>query len=84
MKKNRLKILSNLSQNERKYKDLLTSSRLLLEDCKKFGTVPFSMMARLAFISSAILKSLIKNKQISNRSAEIFMKNESKYPDFKI
>ena len=31
------------------------------------------MMARLAFISSAILKSLIKNEQISNKSAEIFM-----------
>ena len=73
MKKNRLKILSNLSQNERKYKELLTSAKLLLEDCKKFGTIPFSMMARLAFISSAILKSLIKNEQISNQSAEIFM-----------
>ena len=73
MKKNRLKILYNLSQNNQTYKELLTASKSLLDDCKKFGTVPFSMMARLAFISSAILKSLIKNEQISYKSAEIFM-----------
>ena len=73
MKTNRKKILSNLSKKEPTYKELLQSSELLLEDCKNLGTIPFSMMARLSFISSSILKSLIKNNQISEKSAELFM-----------
>ncbi len=73
MKTNRKKILSNLSKKESTYKELLQSSELLLEDCKNLGTIPFSMMARLSFISSSILKSLIKNNQVSEKSAELFM-----------
>ena len=73
MKTNRKKILSNLSKKESTYKELLQSSELLLEDCKNLGTIPFSMMARISFISSSILKSLIKNNQVSEKSAELFM-----------
>ena len=71
MKTNRKKILSNLSKKESTYKELLQSSELLLEDCKNLGTIPFSMMARISFISSSILKSLIKNNQVSEKSAEL-------------
>jgi len=73
MKTNRKKILADLSKKEPTYKELLLSSKLLLEDCKNLGTIPFSMMARLSFISSSILKALIKNKQLSEKSAETFM-----------
>src|SRR5699024_4719184 len=31
----------------------------LLKDCKKFGTLPFSNLARYAFVSVSILKSLV-------------------------
>ena len=61
MKKNRLKILSDLRNSERTYRDILIASKLLLDDCKKLGTIPFSTMARIAFISSIILKNMSKN-----------------------
>ena len=32
----------------------------LLEDCKKFGTLPFAGLARCAFISTEILDSFVK------------------------
>jgi len=35
----------------------------LLEDCKEYGTKPFSILARLGFISSILMKSLL-NKNI--------------------
>ena len=73
MQQNRMKIHKNLNKTGRKYDDLLTASKLLLKDCKNFGTIPFSMMARIAFVSSIILKNLVKNKKISDKSVEIFM-----------
>ena len=73
MKKNRLKIFYDLTNSKRTYKDLLNASKLLLDDCKKLGTIPFSTMARIAFISSIILKNMSKNGKISEKSIEIFM-----------
>ena len=73
--KNRLKILSNLSQNERKYKELLTSAKLLLEDCKKFGTLPFAGLARCAFIAIEILNSFVEQKIITNDEKMKFLSN---------
>jgi len=49
------------SKNE-SYVDKLSIAESLLNDCKNFGTTPFSLMARIAFISSTILKSFSKNK----------------------
>jgi len=37
----------------------------LLEDSIQFGTKPFSILARLGFVSSILMKSLLKNKVIS-------------------
>ena len=73
MKKNRTKILSKLHKSKRSYKDLLFASKSLLDDCKNLGALPFATMARLAFISSIILKSLTKNGYISEKSVENFM-----------
>ena len=73
MKQNRIVTLSNLSKTKKSYKDLLSSSKILLEDCKLLGTIPFSTMARIAFISSSILKNLIKNNHLSEKSVESFM-----------
>ena len=47
------------------YYNKLELSKTLLNDCKVFGTIPFSTMARLAFISSALLKSMFENKLIT-------------------
>jgi|APSaa5957512535_1039671.scaffolds.fasta_scaffold00837_17 glutamine kinase len=73
MKKNRLKILSDLKKSKNTPKEILIASKLLLDDCKKLGTIPFSTMARLAFVSSIILKSMAKNGKISEKTVEIFM-----------
>lgn len=43
----------------------------LIEDCKKFGTFPFSNIARLAFISTKILKSLNILGHISNEDLNL-------------
>lgn len=37
----------------------------LLEDCKKYGTRPFSILARLGFFSSILMKSLLKKNVIN-------------------
>lgn len=57
-----LKIIEIL---ERKNQEILNSSKdpltkiyWLLEDCKKFGTLPFAGLARSAFIAMSILRSL--------------------------
>ena len=51
----------------------------LLDDCKNLGTIPFSSMARIAFIASILLKSLQKKGEISNEFIEMFM-NSIKTP----
>jgi glutamine kinase len=47
------------------YKENLNMAKQLLDDCITYGTIPFSSMARVAFVSNAILKSIHdKNKKI--------------------
>jgi phosphohistidine swiveling domain-containing protein len=45
----------------------------LIEDCKKFGTLPFAGLARCAFISTEILNSFVDEKIISNDEKLIFL-----------
>ena len=73
MRTNRIKILNNYNRSSKTYKDKIFGAKLLLNDCKSLGTVKFSIMARIAFISSIIFKSLIFNGKISNTIAENFM-----------
>lgn len=44
----------------------------LLEDCKVYGTLPFANLARLGFIGSILLKSLINQDIISSNEARDF------------
>jgi len=73
---NRKQILSDLNSKSN-YKDSLISAEKLLKNCRKFGTLPFSTMARISFISSVLLKSLENQKQIPNNFLENFMKSIS-------
>ena len=34
----------------------------LINDCKDYGTLPFSGIARCAFVGTKILRTLVKNK----------------------
>lgn len=46
----------------------------LLEDCKRYGTLPFAGLARGAFIAVQMLKSMVKTGILSNTDYELFMK----------
>ena len=48
---------------------------LLLEDCKKYGTLPFSNLARCGFIGSILLKSLLNIGCISVTEYDEFFKS---------
>jgi len=52
---------------------LLTTAYNLLQNCKKFGTLPFSRLARLAFIGKSILTSLRDEGIIENVSYHNFL-----------
>lgn len=71
----RKNILKNLSKTKKNYSDLLDASKLLLEDCRELGTIPFSSMARIAFISSIIMKSLISTNIIKLAEYEYIMES---------
>jgi hypothetical protein len=45
----------------------------LLEDCKKYGTLPFASLARCAFISTEILNSFVEEKIINNEERLKFL-----------
>jgi len=47
----------------------------LLEDCKKYGTLPFSILARFGFIGSLFLKSLLEKNIIDKNEYDDFFKS---------
>ncbi|MCM1179014.1 MAG: PEP-utilizing enzyme [Clostridium sp.] len=65
---------------ERRYDEILNSDMTdiekiywLLEDCKRYGTLPFAGLARAAFIAVQMLQSLITNEIISEVEYQQFM-----------
>ncbi|WP_417857447.1 PEP/pyruvate-binding domain-containing protein [Xanthomarina gelatinilytica] len=52
--------------------DLPSKIIKLLEDCKKYGTEPFSILARYGFFGSILMKSLVKKKLISDNEYHKF------------
>jgi len=54
-------------------KEIVKQVRKLLDDCKIHGTLPFSRVARLAFIGKALLKSLVDRGIIDNELYNNFM-----------
>ena len=44
----------------------------LIDDCKKYGTLPFAGAARLAFIATKILRSLVQKGFLSKKNLEEF------------
>ena len=62
---NRKKINDNLQKSNEPF-ELLVGAKKLLDDCKKYGTTQFSTMARIGFIGTILLESLVEKKIISN------------------
>ena len=76
MNRKRKKLLSTISPNS-SYQELLSVAEKLLFDCKHYGTIPFSTMARIAFISTILLKSIQKTGLISHTYVEHFLNSIS-------
>ncbi len=72
MAENRLSYMKKLGKTER-YHTKLKIAENLLNDCRDFGTIPFSLMARIAFISTAFLKSFVSQGYFSKKSIDKFM-----------
>ena len=79
MMKERNKIKHNLIRKNNSHKTQIKLIKKLLDECKNFGTIYFSSMARMAFIASILLKSLEKKGEISSKFVKIFM-NSIKTP----
>jgi len=75
LKNNRSQIEYALSQSKPKPEDYIVATKKLLKDCIQFGTVPFSTMARMAFIGTALLKTLLKENLIDINFYETFMRS---------
>ena len=75
--RNRTKIISNLKGKNITQSKYLENVEKLLTDCKKFGTLPFSVMARTAFISSILLKSIQKDGHLPPRFESILLNSLS-------
>jgi len=75
MSENRLKIKSKIKTKN--FYSLLNAAENLLKDCKCLGTTSFSTMARIAFIGSILLKSLLKQNKISQHFYHSFMNSIS-------
>ena len=56
---------------------MLQSIEKLLNDCKIYGATPFSRMARIAFISNIMLKSLTEIGKIDKKFEDVLMQSIS-------
>ena len=72
MTQNRLLYMKKLRKSE-SYCTKLKTAEILLNDCRNFGTIPFSLMARIAFIGTAFLKSFVSQDYFSQKSIDKFM-----------
>ena len=68
-----LKNRQNLIQKSNLY--LIDKIYWLVEDCKKYGTLPFAGLARSAFIAIELLKSLEEKNIISQNEKQNFLTN---------
>ena len=60
------KTLAELDRSDVSVWELLSGAHYILYNCKKYGTFPFSRLARIAFIANSILLSLEKNSIIDD------------------
>ena len=73
MTKNRRKIMNRLKSVKNDHKEIMLCIEELLDDAKNLGAIQFSAMARIAFIGSAILKSLRRKDVVSDEFMQDFM-----------
>jgi len=57
----------------KKTNDLTLSVKQLLDDCITYGTIPFSVLARYAFIANSLLRSLVEKKVLKQKRLDDFL-----------
>ena len=72
MTQNHLSYMKKLKKTD-SYSIKLKIAENLLNDCRNFGTTPFSLMARIAFIGTAFLKSFVSQNYFSKKTIGKFM-----------
>ena len=77
MEKRREEYLKELDFPNMDHNESLRIAELLFEDCKVLGAIPFSTIARLAFIGNILLKGLTKFNKIESSMIEGFMNSIS-------
>jgi len=73
MRQKRSITLKKLTNSQRSYKNLILAAEKLLNDCIIYGTIPFSTIARIAFIASINLKSLVRNGVLTQKLVDDFL-----------
>jgi len=63
--------LKNIQLSKKNYN--INDLKKIIFDCKKLGTLPFSILARHAFISLDLLNSLVNKKILTKNDKEIFL-----------
>ncbi|MBL7056238.1 hypothetical protein ISS07_04965 [Candidatus Woesearchaeota archaeon] len=53
--------------------EIILKAKKLLDDCKQYGTLQFSRLARLAFVGNTVLRSLLEQKAITKEYYENFL-----------
>ena len=69
---NRINLKKSIKKSDNYIKKLKIAENLL-NDCKKLGTEPFALMARIAFIGTGLLKSFVSKKLLSQSDFDSFM-----------
>ena len=64
--------IKKLEQKQKNYSNN-TPQKNIINDCIKYGCVPFSILARHAFIATSVINSLENKKVISNSNKEKFL-----------
>lgn len=74
--------MKNIMELEQRYNQIekseiypLEKAYLLLEECKKYGTLCFAHLARSAFIAMTLLKSLVQCQIISEEKKDLFLQS---------
>ena len=73
MNNNRAKLLIQLHKSKNTYVEYFETARKLLVDCRDLGAIPFSSMARLAFISSILMRGLKDDSNLISDSINDFL-----------
>ena len=71
--RNREKCILELDNSKKNYSDYLLAAQKLLTDCRKYGIIPFSAVARIAFIGTAILRGLKSNSVLEPEIFDDFL-----------